>query len=427
MGSCTLPKVEGRFQNHSSPTSPLLPRSPACFRSAFSSLYRAIALILSWSIINFCDIDKTASVLPEMLEEAPRGNFLNSGGALAVSFNLRGAEEDVNWNSFGRPACLSIRGGGDTWRAISWTFLVLLLVRFAFLASARASFSDFALLRVTTSEVWKADFTRGLKSSSTLLNILKSKSEEYQRWDNVTDLLKCWIDSPGWIVKDIAFDFFDFSLLPLPIICPVPVLRFFPIGPSSSPCSSCFRFFKFHSSLIACALRTRAAAFGMASFRNDSFSGANSDPLSLIKKKVDLVSRLQAGITFPYGSVRALFSSHVCVACRYLKTSNAITASLPGNLLFGCVNQGPAFFWHGKGPLAYRKQSELFFGGLLSTLVAIWYYSNSVLVHYLIHGQTHNLFNPYELLAVLTSNIERESGEARECSWKENNRASASS
>ena len=54
-----------------------------------------------------------------MVEEAPRGIFLNSGGAFAMSFNLRGTEEDASLNSFGRPACLSIRGGGGISREIS--------------------------------------------------------------------------------------------------------------------------------------------------------------------------------------------------------------------------------------------------------------------------------------------------------------------
>jgi hypothetical protein len=88
------------------------------------------------------------------------------------------------------------------------------------------------------------------------------------------------------MVRGIAFEFLDFSLFPLPAVRPVLVVvvfRFFPSGPSFPSTSSCFRFF--HSSLIACALRTRATDFGMASFRNDSFPGANSEPLGLMDKK----------------------------------------------------------------------------------------------------------------------------------------------
>jgi hypothetical protein len=70
-------------------------------------------------------------------------------------------------------------------------------------------------------------------------------------------------------------------------------------------------------------LRTRAADFGMASFRNDSFPGANSEPLALMKKGVslrslNLGSEAQLDITLPYGSARASSSSRVCEAFRNL-------------------------------------------------------------------------------------------------------------
>ena len=117
-----------------------------------------------------------------------------------------------------------------------------------------------------------------------LAYIQRSKSEKTQRRITSTDLLKCLIDSHGWMVKDIFFKFLDFSSFPLPVVRPVAVFRLFPPGPSFPSPSSSFRF-NFHSSLIACALRTRAADFGMASFRNDSFPGANSDPLALMKNK----------------------------------------------------------------------------------------------------------------------------------------------
>ena len=218
-------------------------------------------------------------------EEAPRGSFLNSGGALAMSFNLRGTEEDATWNSFGRPACLlssSIRGGGggDISRVVSsvdWTFFLSFA---AFLASAYATFSALALLRVMARDDSTADLTRGLKSSSTRLYIYITIRKTFSEGWQVTHLLKFSIDSHGWIVKDV---FLDFSLSSLPVIRPV-VFRLFPPRPSFPSPSSSFRFFKFHSSLIACALRTRAADFGIASFRNDSFPGANSEPLAINEK-----------------------------------------------------------------------------------------------------------------------------------------------
>lgn len=99
--------------------------------------------------------------------------------------------------------------------------------------------------------------------------------------------------------------FLYFSLSPLPVIRPAVdtmVFRLFPPGPSLPSPSSSFRFFKFHSFLIACAFRTRAADFGIASFRNDSFPGANSDPL-VLKKSIleitkDLNSEFQADVPF---------------------------------------------------------------------------------------------------------------------------------
>ena len=111
------------------------------------------------------------------------------------------------------------------------------------------------------------------------------------------------------MVEDIFLKFPAFSLFPLAV-----VFRLFPPGPSLPSPSSSFRFFEFHSSLIACALRTRAADFGIASFRNDSFPGANSDPLKNKEYLEHLDSKVQIDITFPYGSVRGSFSLRVCVA-----------------------------------------------------------------------------------------------------------------
>lgn len=141
---------------------------PSVLRFAFISLYRAIALFLSSSIMAFCAIDSTPSRFFPVLRvlsgrTAPLGSFVSSGGAWAMSFNRRGAEEDIVWNSFGLSACFEGIGVGEGDRSSSST-------RFAF-PFFLAFISVFRTFRALAREDWTAFLTRGRISLSIRLRI----------------------------------------------------------------------------------------------------------------------------------------------------------------------------------------------------------------------------------------------------------------
>jgi hypothetical protein len=146
---------------------------------------------------NFCAIGRMSTFFEEK-EDAPRGNFLKSGGSWATSLSLFGTAVA---NSFGLGG-----GAGETPSSQlcfnSSVFSTRFELSLLFDPVAWPTLSCLAALRSMARAVCIADLTSGRRSSSTRLFHPRKRVAYKSDHDHWTYLLKCCRDSPGWMTID---------------------------------------------------------------------------------------------------------------------------------------------------------------------------------------------------------------------------------